>query len=232
MRVLSVIHQADAGSGVFADAVAERGGELTEWNVAERATPPAEPESYDAVLVFGGAMHVDQEERHPWLREEEALLRRLLRAEIPLLGVCLGAQLIAKALGAPVGRLPQPEIGWYEVELTPEARSDPIFAGLPGRFASFQWHSYAFELPAGAAPLARTPVGLQAYRSGKSAWGIQFHAEVTRENVVDWLESSRPADGRIDAERLLGETEERIAGWNELGRRLCARFLEAASSIR
>jgi GMP synthase (glutamine-hydrolysing) len=232
VRVLSIIHQEDAASGVFADAAAERGDELTEWSISDGARPPRPAESYDAVLVFGGAMHVDQENRHPWLRNEDELLRGLLDRRIPVLGVCLGAQLVAKALGTRVGPLARPQIGWFDVEQTPEAADDPLFADLPRRFSSFQWHSYGFDLPANAVPLARDPVCLQAYRAGESAWGIQFHAEVTKESVDDWFRSSKPPDAPLDLDALRQETEEKIAGWNEFGKRLCSRFLDAASSSR
>ena len=219
MRVLSLIHQDDAPTGIFADAVRERGAELIEWNIT-RSAPPDSPAAYDAVFVFGGAMHVDQETQHPWLRDEDGLIRELLAKEVPLFGVCLGSQLIAKAAGAKVAPAPREEIGWHEVEKTPEAADDPLFAGLPERFQAFQWHSYAFELPPGGAPLARNPVGLQAYRLGESAWGIQFHAEVTREIVEGWAASD--GTGRSFD---LGPMEP----WNRIGRALAGRFLDAAA---
>jgi GMP synthase (glutamine-hydrolysing) len=221
VRVLSLIHQDDAPTGTFADAVRERNGELLEWNLVN-GFPPARAESFDAVFVFGGGMHVDQEDHHPWLREENALIKGLLVEQVPVFGVCLGGQLIAKAAGAHVGPAPYEEVGWHEVELTPEAESDPVFSGVPARFEAFQWHEYSFELPDGAVPLARNPVGLQAYRLGDSAWGIQFHAEVTREIVEGWL----AADGggrRIDLSP--------IERWAELGRGLAERFLDAAARL-
>jgi GMP synthase (glutamine-hydrolysing) len=231
VRVLSIVHQEDAASGVFADAAAERGDELTEWTISN-GSAPLPPESYDAVLVFGGAMHVDQERAHPWLRDEDALLRRILDRHVPVLGVCLGAQLVAKALDARVGPLPRPQIGWFDVDQTQEAAHDPVFADLPRRFSSFQWHSYAFDLPENAVPLARDDVCLQAYRAGESAWGIQFHAEVTKESVDDWFRTSKPPDTALDLAALQRETEEKIAAWNEFGKRLCSRFLDFASSTR
>ncbi len=231
MRVLSLVHQPDAASGVFADASAQAGHALDEWLVPRRREPPAPLEEYGAVLVFGGAMHVDQEDRFGWLRDELRLIRRLAGDGVPLLGVCLGAQLLAKALDAPVRRMPSPEVGWFDVELSPEAAGDSVFDGLPERFSTFQWHSYGFELPAGAVPLARNDRCLQAFRAGDSAWAIQFHAEVTREAVGDWLRSSRPEDdGALDLERLRLETAERIEGWNALGKGLCGRFLEVAAA--
>ena len=230
MRVLSLVHQPDAASGVFADAAAEAGHELEEWLVPRRRTPPAPLEDYGAVLVFGGAMHVDQEDRHGWLRDELDLLRGLLADGVPLLGVCLGGQLLARALDAPVRRMPSPEVGWFDVALTPEAADDPVFTGLPERFSSFQWHSYAFELPADAVPLARNDRCLQAFRAGASAWGIQFHAEVTDDSVQEWARTSKPEDdGAVDLPRLAAESRARIAEWNALGKKLCGRFLEVAA---
>jgi GMP synthase (glutamine-hydrolysing) len=219
VRVLSLIHQDDAPTGTFADAVREGGGELTEWNLA-RGAPPEPPEAFDAVFIFGGGVQVDQEDQHPWLRDEDDLIKSLLAAEVPLLGVCLGGQLIAKAAGGHVGPAPREEVGWHEVQLTPEAAGDPLFASGPERFDTFQWHSYAFDLPPGGVPLARNPVGLQAYRIGDSVWGIQFHAEVTREIVEGWLASDRSGQ-RIDLAPM-----ER---WARVGRALADRFLDVAA---
>jgi GMP synthase-like glutamine amidotransferase len=233
MRVLSIVHQADAAAGVFAEAVAERGHSLEEWAIPTAPEPPSAVEGYGAVLVFGGAMHVDQEDRHGWLHDERLLLQRLHADDVPVMGVCLGGQLLAKALHGHVRRMPSPEIGWTEVELTPEAGDDPVFAGLPASFTSFQWHSYHFELPDGAVPLARNERCLQAFRAGRAAWGIQFHAEVTRESVEEWTRSStEEEDGPLDLEALLAESEQEIVGWNAFGRGLCGRFLAAAEAMQ
>jgi GMP synthase (glutamine-hydrolysing) len=231
MRVLAIVHQADVTAGVFADVVTGRGHALDHWAISAAPEPPAPIEDYGAVLVFGGAMHVDQEDRHGWLHDERALLQRLLADEVPLLGMCLGGQLVAKALHGHVRRMPDPEIGWHVVELIPEAGSDPLFARMPARFPTFQWHLYRFELPEGAVPLARNERCLQAFRAGSMGWAVQFHAEVTHENARHWLLSSDPAeDGVLEVQRLLAETEEHIRDWNEFGRELCGRFLAVAES--
>ncbi len=231
MRVLSIVHQADAAAGVFADAVADRGHVLDEWVISTEPGPPKPLEDYGAVLVFGGAMHVDQEDRHSWLHEERLLLQRLAADDVPLMGVCLGAQLVAKALHGHVRRMSSPEIGWPLVELTPEAGSDPIFGSLPDRFPAFQWHLYSFELPDGAVALAQNERCLQAFRAGARTWAIQFHAEVTRESVLYWLHAYSPhEDGSLDVASLTAETEERIGEWNAFGRDLCGRFLAVAEA--
>jgi GMP synthase-like glutamine amidotransferase len=230
MKVLAVVHGDEVRSGVFADPVAAGGHELEEWSIARRPAPLLPLEAYDAAIVFGGSMHADEEETHPWLRDEEALLRRFLDARKPVLGVCLGGQLVAKAAGAWVGRASEAEIGWHEVELTPAAASDPLFARLPRRFVALQWHYYAFALPGGAVELARSPVCSQAFRLGELAWAVQFHPEVTFAMVEQWLEEPEEVD--FDREGLWRETHERIEEWNALGRELCAGFLDAVERLR
>jgi GMP synthase-like glutamine amidotransferase len=174
-------------------------------------------------------MHADQDGHHPWLREENLFLQRLLDTGMPVLGICLGAQLLAKAAHADVGPVDEPEIGWYTVELTEAAADDPLLGRLPARFAAFQWHYYGHGLPAGAVELARSSVCTQAFRLGDSAWGVQFHPEVTLEQVEGWLEEDEPIP--LDRERLLADTRERIDAWNELGRTLCSAFVDVAERV-
>jgi GMP synthase (glutamine-hydrolysing) len=229
MRALAIVHQRDAGPGVFTDAIRSHGFELDKWFRTETDSPPADPRHYDTVLIFGGAMHADHEDSHAWLREEKALLRDLLESEVPLLGVCLGAQLVAEAAGAPARPASQPEIGWYEVEITDEGADDPLLAPLAPCFEAFQWHSYEFPLPPGATPLARSPVCLQAYRIEHSTWGIQFHAEVTSQDAEAWIDDYRSDEDAVriglNADELRHRTRTAIREWNALGRALCERFL-------
>jgi GMP synthase (glutamine-hydrolysing) len=233
MRTLAIVNQRDAGPGVFADAIRARGDTLDAWHLSAGDPPPAEPHRYDAVLVFGGAMHADEEDRHAWLGDEKALLRELLAREVPTLGVCLGAQLLADAAGAPARRADRPEIGWDEVEVTEQGATDPLTGPLTPRFTAFQWHSYEFPLPLGATPLARSDVCLQGYRVGEAAWGIQFHAEVSRADALAWIDDYRSDEDAVriglDAAALRRQTREAIGAWNATGRALCERFLEAAT---
>ena len=226
MNVLAVIHGDRVRAGVFGEVAEEGGHRLEEWSLAWGTPLPRPLDAYGAVMVFGGAMHADQDDHHPWLREENLFLQRLLDLRLPTLGVCLGAQLLAKAAHAPVHPAPRPEIGWHPVELTAEAADDPVLGGLPQRFEAFQWHYYTYGVPAGAVELARSAVCSQAFRLGDVVWGIQFHAEVTRKVIDDWLaESEEPA---VDAEAIVRGTESHIDGWNALGRELAGAFLDAA----
>lgn len=222
MRVLSLTHGPSVGPGVFGDAVRDAGHELVGWSVPEAERPP---EGYDAILVFGGAMHPDQEGRHSWLQRELRFLDLELERGTPIFGVCLGAQLLARAAGARVLPASEPEVGWLEVELTAAGATDPVSSSLPERFEAFQWHSYTHELPEGAVELARSRVCTQAFRLGRSV-GVQFHPEITFDHVTLWL-GEDPNDVS-DAPALRKETALRIGAWNELGRSLCAAFLADA----
>ena len=231
MRVLTIVNQEDAGPGVFAAAAADTGHELVEWIPSTGDLP--ELDSLGAAMVFGGAMNVDQEAAHPWLRHEKQLIGELVDRGTPVLGVCLGAQLLSEATGGAPGRASRPEIGWHEVELTPQAGDDPVIGALPSRFEAFQWHSYEAAPPDASRILARSPVCVQAYRVGERAWGIQFHAEVDEAIVAAWLDDyDKDADAvrlGIDPGELLNETRGKIERWTELGRALCSRFLDFAA---
>ena len=224
MRVLSVTHGPSVPGGVFEEVVEATGHELERWVVPLGGAPRA-PERYDAVLVFGGSMHPDQDEEFEWLQPEAEFLGQVLEQEVPAFGVCLGAQLLARAAGAGVRPSRAPEVGWHEIELTAAGHADAVLQTFPARTHAFQWHHYTFDLPNGASELARSEVCTQAFRLGR-AWGIQFHAEVTQPMIAGWLDED-PHEVP-DLARLRAETGLRIAGWNELGRRLARAFLEEA----
>ena len=212
MHVLSVIHGTDARAGLFAPVVDLAGHTLDEWSFAWGTPPPRPLDSYDAVLVFGGAMHADQDAHHPWLNEESLWLQQVLDRHTPVLGVCLGVQLLARAAGAWVGRMPEgPEIGWHAVDLTEAGVADPVVGALPPRFD---------------VELARSASCTQAFRLGEACWGVQFHPEVTEMQLQGWIDDT--SEPPPDRDRLLAETHERIGRWNELGRTLCSAFLDTA----
>jgi GMP synthase-like glutamine amidotransferase len=234
VRVLSIVHEREAGSGIFANVAARRGDELIEWIPAERA-PPAIA-SVGAALVFGGAMNVDEEDHYDWLRGEKEVIAALLGQGAPILGVCLGAQLLAEVAGGGATPATSPEIGWTEVELERRATDDPLLGPLPARFESFQWHSYELSAPPGALTLARSRSCLQAFRlrSGR-AWGVQFHAEVTESTIADWVADYRSDPDAVRAEldwpALLDDTRREMGCWNALGAGICDRFLDHAAGL-
>jgi GMP synthase-like glutamine amidotransferase len=233
VRVLAIVHDADAGPGVFADAITEQGAELDRWHISAASAAPRDPLEYDAVISLGGEAHPNQADAYPWLSAERTLLGELLTRETPLLGVCLGAELLAEAAGGGARAMPRPEVGWHRVAVSELAATDPLLGPLAPEFQALEWHSYELVLPPGAAALATSPVCPQAFRIGSAAWAIQFHAEVTHADLTAWIDQERtPQEAArlgLDADDLRARTLERIDDWNDLGRRLCARFLETAA---
>jgi GMP synthase (glutamine-hydrolysing) len=237
VRVLTIVHQPDAGAGVFGRVAEAAGHELVPW-VPSNGGPP-ELDSFDAAMAFGGAVHPDQEEQYPWLQRDKQLMAELLERRVPTLGVCLGSELLAEVAGAPPRRASRPEVGWYRIALSEEGAEDPLLGGLPREFEGFGWHSYEWPLPPSGVALAQSEVCLQAFRlTDAPAWGIQFHAEVTREDLMAWLANfEKDADAislGIDPEAIKAESEERIGDWNEVGRGIASRFLaevEAATRV-
>jgi GMP synthase-like glutamine amidotransferase len=225
MDVLSVVHGEDARTELFGPVVAAAGHRLSEWSFESGGAPPAA----DAVIVFGGAVHPDQDDRHAWMKDELAWLTGLIENGVPTLGICLGSQLLARVAGSWVGPLEPREVGWAEVELTDEGLADPVLGVLPPRFAALEWHHYHHGLPDGAVELARNSACLQAFRLGDACWGVQFHPEVTGAQLERWTDD--PDDDPPDPERFREETHGRIGEWNELGRRLCGAFLAVADGL-
>jgi GMP synthase-like glutamine amidotransferase len=223
VRVLSVVHELDAGSGVF--------GEFPTW--VPSAQPAPDVRDVDALMIFGGSMHVDQSGEHRWLDPEKQFIREALESGTPILGVCLGSQLLAEAAGASPYRSDEPEIGWYEIEITEAGAADPVIGPLAPSVELFEWHHYVAPLPPGAVELARTPACVQAFRiEGKPAWGLQFHAEVTKENLFGWLDGwdrSEAVHTSFDPEAIRSASEQRIERQNEIGRQLAERFLAEAA---
>lgn len=228
MRVLSINHGPSVPGGVFDEAVEAGGHTLERWQVADGGRPDA-AETYDAVMVFGGSQHPDQDDRFDWLADEESFLQDVLAAGVPAFGVCLGAQMLARSAGATVGPAPVPEIGWHEVSLTPAGTADPVLGTLTAKAIVFQWHHYTFGLPPEAQALAESDVCLQAFRlGGQRAWGLQFHAEVTRAMLEAWAEED-PDDLPMPVTELRDETARHIGTSTDQGRALAEAFLREAS---
>lgn len=226
MKVLSVVHGPEARAELFGPVVERAGHALDEWSFAWGRKPPRPLDSYDAYMVFGGAIHPDQDAEHTWLPEEIAWIRQLIDGRRPTFGVCLGVQLLARATGSEVRRLDVPEIGWIDVELNDAGAADPVVGAMPRSFPALIWHQYTYDVPAGAVELARTDRTTQAFRLGDACWGVQFHPEVTALQLDRWtadLEDPPP-----DPERMRAETRAHIGAWNALGRTLCSAFLDAA----
>lgn len=147
-------------------------------------------DDFTHIVLLGGPMNVYEEDRYPFLREEDLFIKEAIQRGKTILGICLGAQLIAKALGTKVFKAPVKEIGWYDVSLTKIGSNDPLFSNFPKTFPVFQWHEDTFEIPkAGKLIVTSTSVPHQAFRYGEGVYGLQFHLEVTEEMIQEWVET-------------------------------------------
>jgi GMP synthase (glutamine-hydrolysing) len=200
MRVLVLQHIACEPPGVFEDVLLERGHELMRVELDEGE--PLPEGSWSAIVAMGGPMSVNDEDDNPWLIGEKAAIASHVRAGRPFWGSCLGAQLLAAALGARVYAGPAPEVGVLGVELTDAGRADPVLGALPASIDTLQWHGDTFDLPDGGVLLASSPAyPNQAFRVGRSAYAVQFHIEVTEAMGEEWADVPAYAEY---ADRVLG----------------------------
>lgn len=220
MPILVFRHGPSEPIGLIADSLDVRG---VEWHYADPST--ADPENAQAVIVMGGSMSVN--DPLPWLRDEERAITRAISSGTPVLGVCLGAQLLAKCLGAKVAPMGHKEIGWHPVRFTEAGLQDPLFAGLSPQETFFHWHGENFALPGGAELLASSAgCPHQAFRAGENLYGLQFHPEVTPEIINQWCqedeacgdnrEASDPVDAHAHEDRARELAEIIFGRWCDL----------------
>ncbi|MDH5823940.1 gamma-glutamyl-gamma-aminobutyrate hydrolase family protein [Luteimonas sp. RD2P54] len=217
-RILVFQHVAAEPLGTLDPLIRRRGHRIRFVNFERE--PDAQPnvDRYRGLVVLGGPMNVDDLAHRPHLRTELRAIERMLQQGKPVLGICLGAQLLAHVLGAGVARRDQPEIGWYRLQATPAGRTDAVLAPLREAAPVFQWHRYQFEVPREAVHLARTDTcESQAFRWGDSAYGFQFHLEMDQPLVERWLANPHYRDELAGsglphgAEAIRAHTREHIA---------------------
>lgn len=193
LRIACIQHDDGEGPGAVAAWAAERGHTLSAVRFdAGDAAPPLD--SFDLLVVLGGGMNVGETERHPWLADEKRFLHAALDAARPILGICLGSQLLADALGAAVRRNGALEVGWHAVTKTVEGAASPFLAGWVDEAPLFHWHGQTWDVPRGAVHLAGSAAcANQAFSWGDRVVGLQFHPEMTR-GIAAWICAAAPED--------------------------------------
>lgn len=182
------------------------------------------------IVILGGPMSVYEEDRYPFLKYEDLFIKEAIQRGKRILGICLGAQLIAKALGAKVFKAPEKEIGWYRVSLTEDGLKDPLFSDLPQEFSVFQWHGDTFEIPAGAKLIATSlPVTNQALRYGRDVYGLQFHLEVTEQMIREWMETYEEEFNENESlyftkDQIIMDTKKNITSLKMIGTKFLKNF--------
>ncbi|MDX6630818.1 MAG: hypothetical protein QOH00_3064 [Gaiellales bacterium] len=220
MSILVIQHDADKGLGLFAPPLADAGFDL---DVRFAGHGELALDGHAAVIALPGVANPDDET--PAVRSTRALLAEALRESLPVLGICLGAELLAEAAGGRTHPCPA-EWGYREVVLEPAAHDDDLLADLPARFTVFQAHDYGFDLPPGAVALAGSAGRLQAFRCGAAAWGVQFHPEPTLEMLDGWttaLGHVMQANG-VDPERTRRLGRRYVPEWREYAAAIARRF--------
>ncbi len=208
--ILVVKHIGIEGPGIIADFFGNTSWQTETIELYKGSRLPEVISRIEALIILGGPMNVHEEDKFPFLRTEDAFIKQAIKKEVPILGICLGAQLIAKACGGKVKQAEHSEIGWHKVGLTEQGRQDALFRNINNELDAFQWHNDTFQLPGKATLLATS--GLcknQAFRLGKNAYGLQFHFEVTPEMVESWIKKylhSNDPDKIIYSKDLLIDT--------------------------
>jgi len=237
MDVLVLQHIACEPPGAFEDVLTAAGAAIHRVELDEGEPLPSW-QNYVAIVAMGGPMSVNDDAELPWLTAEKQAIAAAVRAGVPYWGSCLGVQLLAASLGASVYPGTQPEVGVLPVTLTDNGRSDPVFAGLPAEFLTLQWHGDTFDLPDGATLLASSPAyPNQAFRVGQTAYGVQFHVEVTEQMAREWAQVPAYAEyadrvlGAGGIDRLMTDFDAARERMLDVGRRMFERWVEIAVAV-
>ena len=229
MRTLIIQHDHDGYPGALLEPI-ERAGSVQRW---ETYTHPERPDldGIDAIVSLGGTAHPDQDHAEPWLAAELDLLEEALDLGVPILGVCLGGQLLARAAGGQIGKVEVPEVARFaDVGLLSEAGDDLLFAGFPRPFFGFEWHWYGFRAPPGATLLAQNESTHQAFRVQNRAWGLQFHIEVTAATLTEWADAAPDTIEEFGGRERFDKSVETFIGQSTAAaKELAERFMVVAA---
>jgi len=224
MKALIIQHIDNEGPGSLGVFLRREGVDLETVRLYRGDLLPPDPGSADLVVSMGGPMNACDDKTHPFLARETDFLRRAVKTGVPTLGICLGAQLVARAAGARVYKAPVGETGWGTVAFTKAGAADPVTGVLPGTIPVLQWHEDTFDIPEGGLHLAESAVcPHQAFRIGK-AWGLQFHVEVEREMLAEWFA------GKEEKKEILSRYDVVRSEFDEAARRLYEAFLLQAGN--
>lgn len=235
-EVLVFQHDPFEDLGFFGEVLEKQGADYRVVRLFHGEMPAEEWEHVRALIILGGPMNVDEEDGFPFLRWEKRIIRAAIDEAVPILGICLGAQLIATALGTPVFHGPVKEIGWSPISITPHGQVDSLLGYLPETATVFQWHGDGFDLPAGAIRLASSAhYGTQAFRLGKTIYGLQFHLEVTPPMIERWIEE-RSKDLALAPyvlpEKILADTQSYALTLKYYGERFLSEFVRRVARTR
>ncbi len=224
MKILVCKHHPQEGLGLY-ETIFAAAGIGVEYQELRQDDRPRVLTDYHGLIIMGGAMNACQEQEYPFLRTDLHYIETALRSQLPVLGICLGAQLSARVLGATIRKNPQKELGWYRLERLAES---PLLDGFPASFPMFQWHEDTFAIPAGARRLVQSAgCPNQAFQWGDRLFGVQFHPEVTAAVLDEWLaDAATITDWGFDPETLKKDTAQHLAAGLRCSRMLGENFIK------
>jgi GMP synthase (glutamine-hydrolysing) len=231
-RLLVIQHDLDDALNELAPPLVAAGLQIDTWCTWRDEQPRWPLEEFSGVLSLGALASARDEASVPWIRSEISLLSQALDRGTPILGVCFGAQVLARAVGGQVRRSPVTEIGWFDITMSAEASTDPVLGTLGTTFPAFQSHYDTFDLPPAASVLGTTGDLTEAYRIGDTAWGVQFHIEANPSVVYGWLAVYRDAMDKagVDVDELRAATQRNYAEYGRRSWQVGSAFAELVSS--
>ena len=231
MKVIIIKHIGIEGPGTIADFLNDNNIPYKVIDIFNGESLPDSCSDTSAIITLGGPMNVYEEDKYPFLKKEDEFLKEAIEKDLPTLGFCLGAQLIAKAKGAIVMKAPEKEIGWFKISLDRNGTHDPLFRDFPRGIDVFQWHGDTFEIPDGAIKLAESELcPNQAFRIGNNVYGLQFHIEVTGEMIQQWIDSYRDEINSlkdlVNPDQIITDTASKSASYRTQARKFYSNFFK------
>ncbi len=223
MSILVFQHESNESAGVLGDVLQRHGHRLRTIRLDQGNPVPTDLDDVDGIVSMGGLANVDQTSQYPWLQPEMDLIKQAHEAGLPVVGICLGAQLIATALGGKVEKMKQPEIGWHPLAVGFAGTTDPIFAGVTWHAVQFHLHGQEVtELPAGSVPLASSTLCKhQAFKVGFTTYGFQFHFEWTLQTLGQLNQDGMFNHAGVNGDVVINDAEQHYSTYRRLGDRLC-----------
>ncbi len=235
-EVLVFQHDPFEDLGFFAEVLEKQGADYRVLRLFEGEMPAEDWQHIGALIILGGPMSVGEEDQFQFLRWEKRIIRAAIDEAVPILGICLGAQLISESLGTKIYHGPVKEIGWSPISITPHGQVDSLLGYLPESATVFQWHGDGFELPQGAIHLASSVnFKTQAFRVGKSIYGLQFHLEVTPTMIERWIDERSKDLALVPyvlPEKILADTHNYASTLKYYGERFLTEFVRRVARAR
>jgi len=224
--ILIIQHLTIEGPGLFKEILSSLGIKTVTIDFEKKMSLP-NINDFRGIIVMGGSMNVYETGKYPFLLEEEKFLKQAIKKGLPTLGICLGAQMLAKVMGARIKKSPVKEIGFYDLSFTPLANADPLFLGInKDKLKVFQWHEDTFDLPKKAALIIQGDTCVnQAFRFDEYVWGFQFHPEITESLIADWCKDSK--DPMVDEQAFLQDYKKYKKEYKEQARLITENFISS-----